>query len=229
MPVEDVDANIRRNLVAVSAVVLISTYLDVPIVALAFDRLLNLENPIPPHKLIALGYAFLGYFSLRLAVSEKDGIDASRRRQEVWNARMWAIRTWLIAGANRFIRTGKEPAVMRGKLANGVTADAKKHGINKPYDQVKFEAGQPQDPVQSWVVPFTIYYKWPKPTPASPPHVGGSFPLKLNVPLVHRVRFAFSVWMRRTFYTTEGMQIEFPALLCCAAQIALAYQLVRIA
>lgn len=228
MPIEDVDSNIRRNLVAVATIVLISTYLDVPIVALAFDRLLDLPKPIPPNKLIALGYALLGYFSLRLAVNEVSADETRKRRDHAWGERMWRALRWLQRDAARFERTHKERGAFRGKLANLVASLAKARGVDDPYQTLRVGVRQPEKPMRSWEARFSIDISWESTRSDPRVRIGDAGSLLLRVPFPRRVSIAVIVWARRTFYTADGLQVEFPALLCLAAQGALAYQLWRL-
>lgn len=113
---EDEDEKIRRNLVALSAVILISTWLEIPLSAVAAKFVDNSTHVIEAYKLWAVGFALLIYMGLRYLFSSEGTRYKSAIQSDLTRRQLDMALGLVQRQMDAFVRSGVEPAVLVGNL-----------------------------------------------------------------------------------------------------------------
>lgn len=225
---EDIDANIRRNLVAVSTVILLGTYLEVPLSAVLLKWLTPDSFSIPGDKLVVIGYAALLYFGLRFRLSTSIQDLQIAEPSRVQNDRKMMFFADLLRLAERYRLAGLEHPTFRGGLSHAISEVARRKGIDETQRPAALLVRLTNQPPGEWSLSINAAVTWDR-------NQSGFNADDLTTEfLVTPTMFLMTwtkvrVYFRNAFYTDTGMQRDLPVFLCLGAELALAYQLARLA
>lgn len=142
--VEDEDGKIRRNLVAVSAVILLLAWLDVPIAAVA-ARLLG-ERPdspsivLPPWKVWLAAAALLGYCVVRYGYSDEAAKGSKALNQRVQGLSDAKLQKHYRRLGYQIERRSLPAGPMRDKIDSAIAEAASGRGRSDKYEGVELKA-----------------------------------------------------------------------------------------
>lgn len=227
---DDLDANIRRNLVAVSTAILLGTYLEVPLGAVLLKWLAPEGVSIPGHKLIAMGYGLLLYFALRFRLS--DGIQQLLRDgpNRVQQDRLMAFFDHVQGLFFRHCSGRPADPIFRGELTKVLEEKAEKYGVPTGQPPVASHLSLDKQIQPPWHIGLSIRASWKAGATVNDLHLydeAGSVEVKATG--VMRFWITASVYIRSALYTDVGMQRDIPVFLCLGAELALAVQFARLA
>ncbi|HEY5581239.1 MAG TPA: hypothetical protein VIK56_08755 [Rhodoferax sp.] len=113
----DDDEKVRRNLVVVSAVILVSAWLDIPFSAL-IEKLVGQKYPSPDiFRIWILGFAVMIYTGVRYRFSSEGAQYSSEIQGELQRMREALTYVEVQKQADAYSKTGREPTVFGGKLS----------------------------------------------------------------------------------------------------------------
>ena len=115
--IEDEDTKIRRNLVVVSAVIVVSAWLEIPFSSLLSKFLDSEAAPPEVYKFWTVGFAMMIYFGLRYTFSKEGGDYKSSIEKELLYFRDQKAHLLLQRQTRKFTRTGKDPQAFSEKLS----------------------------------------------------------------------------------------------------------------
>ena len=218
---EDDDLKVRRNLVLMSALVLVFAWLGIPF-SVVIGKLIAPTSVYPDeHKVWLIGLVSLAYLGLRYSFSN-EGVKASRDLQDEVK-RMLVSKAIAMAQrqAKYLVRTGKEPSVFAGKLTEYVSERFKEHGsgggLRLP---TSIELSMYEYNLAPWDFYMNVALTWSsecRPQAAS----FGENPIEVKI--FGFSRFLINVWARVHvfFYSESSIRYLAPALLGIAATFVL--------
>lgn len=227
---DDIDANIRRNLVAVSTAILLGTYLEVPLGAVLLKWLTPEGVSIPGHKLVAIGYGLLLYFALRFRLSEAIQQLLRDEPNRVQQDRVMAFFDHVRVLFSRHCSGRPAHPIFRGELSKVLEEKAKKYHVAKGQPPVASQLSLERQILPPWHIGLSTRVSWKAGAMVDDLHHYDEAG-RVEVKATRAMRFWITagVYIKSALYTDVGMQRDIPVFLCLAAELALAVQMARLA
>ena len=219
---EDDDLKVRRNLVLVSALVLVFAWLGIPFSAV-IGKLIATTSVYPEdYKVWLVGLASLAYLGLRYSFSN-EGVKSSKELQDEIK-RMLVSKAISMAQrkANYLVRTGKEPSIFSGKLTEYVRGRAKDLGSVKEHLDLptSIRMSMQEYHLAPWNFYMNAELAWASGGKMEAASSGGN---SIEVKIAGFDRLLINVWTRLHVFAYSESSIRYlaPALLGIAATFVL--------
>ncbi len=216
----DEDDKVRRNLVVVSAVILVAGWLEIPFSAIVSKFVNTGELHHDPFRIWATGLAVLLYLAIRYSFSPEGeryrsalpiAVDLMCRHKALEYAQ---------AEVDRFTKTGAESTIFEGTLTAIVNNDLKEYGaIDRPYINLQTaQAGE--DP---WKFLAGKSYVTKDGRTLGVPFQGANFAVNIVGRAVWRIKVKahVHVWT----YSAGSIQLLVPVMLTLSAEAFLLFKI----
>lgn len=219
---EDEDEKIRRNLVALSALILIAAWLEIPFSAVVAKFVDGGHIAPEAYKLWVVGFALLIYMGLRYSFSPEgaryeSAIQDDLRRMQLDMALNMAQRQ-----VDAFVKSGAEPAILVGNLKQ-ISREhaARMQRVNKAGDEeglsrIRISISEHRD--APWH--FLIRTSWEWSGEKGPAASSGGQPIEVNITGRYRLFIEMTSLLSTWTWSASSIRHLAPAALSfCAASV----------
>lgn len=219
----DEDGKIRRNLVMVSSAILLSAWLDIPFSAL-IGKLVDAKYAAPEtFRVWIVGFVVLIYLGIRYTFSEEGAHYRSAISDEVQRKVVDRAIAMAQRQADRYTRTGNEPAVFDGKFIEFVRTRASEE---MPKGEIPGGRGRPiislrkrDDNKDPWNFHMSPTFAWPDGSTSS-----GGQAIEVKITGRHRLFVQALAQIQIGIYSQSSIKYLVPVVLALLAVLTLFYK-----
>lgn len=220
---EDEDDKIRRNLVALSTIILIAAWLEIPFSAVVTKFVDGAHVFLDPYRLWCVGFALLIYLGLRYRFSPEGARYDSAIKADLSRVRLDMALNLVQRQVNNFVKTGAEPEVLLDSLKqiskeNAARLGRRKHdGSDEGPSQVSVTLANPDGLPWGFMVSLT----WAWNGENGPAGSGGGQRVGVKITGRHQMFLAVTSLLRTWIWSESSVRHLAPAALSLSAAIVL--------
>lgn len=225
---EETDGKIRRNLVVASTLILLLTWLEIPLPTIT-EKLISSTKALPlnPFKVWSACFLVLLYLALRYRFSGEWELFAKSYSGEAWHKRNLYILQIVAKGLKRYHEGGAEAPIFSGALSSAMHEENTKMLRGSDKTSLHRPLGHPQGLQQTdtqWAGVFAVSYTWPLDHPRMA-STGGTLPYKVEG--MRKWIITIKSYIATSVYSQSSVRYLVPCMLAAAAFVAVLVNLLR--